>query len=249
MAKDDRGVDEHALSVVSFPHIVRIDPASGGVLLVGATHGLTLMLCCLVPLLVGLMFAAQLTLGLWPWPVGNYELTLLVWMALWLGFLLYNLGWGSYVETYLISPRQRWLWHLNSGEMVDLTTLTERARTRQTPDEAASFDLSLAESLLVLDEQQLRTLPPYQTSPLRTYLRGFWSPDAWKLAGLVVGILLLVILLAVGSLGGVFLAVLALAAAWLASALAGFCLQYRAPRRAEALLGGRSIEDVVRNEA
>lgn len=249
MAKDDRGVDEQALSEVSFPRVVRIDPASGGVLLVGATHGLTLMLCCLVPLVVGLMFAAQLAFDLWPWPVGNYELTLLVWMALWLGFLLYNLGWGSYVETYLISPQQRWLWHLNSGEMVDLTTLAERARTRQAPDEAATFDLSLAESLLLLDEQQLRALPPYQTSPLRAYLRGFWSPDAWKLAGLVVGILLLIILLVVGSLGGVFLAVWVLAVAWLASALAAFCLQHQAPRRAEALLRGRSIEDVVRNEA
>lgn len=242
---------------VSEPRIVRVDPASGSAMLIGATHGLTLMLGCMTPLVIGLMFAAQLACDLPPWPVGNYELTLLVWTVLWLAFLGYSLCCGSYVETYLFNPQQRRLWHLNSGEVLDLKALAELARARQKPADAAATDASpqerllpmAAERLLGINWQRLQKLQPYRPSPLRAYLRSFWAVDAWWIAGVTVGTCLLVILLIVGSLAGLLLAVMALAAAWLASALAAFCLQHQAPRRAEALLRGRSIEDVVRNEA
>lgn len=241
----------------STPRIVRFDEASGSVMLVGATQVMTLMLCCLVPLLLGLMFAAQLAFDLLPWPIGNYELTLLVWTALWLVFLAYNLCFGTYMETYLFNPRLRRLWHLNSGEILDLSALAELARTRQPTQDPATLEISpqerllpmAAERLLGFDWQRLRELPPYRPSPLLPYLRSFWSTDAWWIVGVTVGIFLLVTLFAVGSLAALLLATLALALAWLASALAGFCLQHQALKRAEALLGERSIEDVVRHEA
>lgn len=239
------------------PHLVRVDQANGCVMLVGATHGLTLVLCCLIPLLVGLMLAAQLSLDFLPWPIGNYELTLLAWVALWLAFLIYNLCCGTYVETYLFSPRRQRLWHLNSGEPLDLKALAELARTRAPTQDSATLELSpqerllpmAAEHLLLLDWQQTQNLPLYRPLPLLAYLRSFWSKDAWLVAGIMIGICLFVILLAVGSLTALFLAVLALAVAWLASALAGFSLQYQAAKRAEALLGERSIKDVMRDEA
>lgn len=239
------------------PRIVRVDQANGCVMLVGTTHGLTLVLCCLIPLLVGLMIAAQLSLDFLPWPIGNYELTLLVWIALWLAFLIYNLCCGTYVETYLFSPQRQRLWHLNSGEILDLKVLAELARTREPTQNPATLELSpqerllpmSAEHLLKLDWQQTQDLPLYRPLPLLAYLRSFWSKDAWLVAGIMIGICLFVILLAVGSLTALFLAVLALAAAWLASALAGFSLQHQAAKRAEALLGERSIKDVMRDEA
>ncbi|MFY1020121.1 hypothetical protein [Ectopseudomonas khazarica] len=239
------------------PRIVQVDQANGCVMLVGATHGLTLMLCCLIPLLLGLMLAAQLALDFLPWPIGNYELTLLVWTALWLAFLVYSLCYGAYVETYLFSPQRQRLWHLNSGETLDLKALAELSRTREPTQDPATLELSpqerllptSAEHLLLLDWQQTQNLPPYRPSSLLSYLRSFWSTDAWWLMGVTIGICLLVTLLAVGSLTALFLAVLALAVAWLASALAGFSLQYQASKRAKALLGERSIEDVMRDEA
>lgn len=238
------------------PRIVRVDQASGCVMLVAGTHGLTLALCCLIPLLVGLMLAAQLALDFLPWPIGNYELTLLAWIALWLAFLVYNLCCGTYAETYLFSPQRQRLWHLNSGETLDLKALAELARIREPKQDSAALELSPqehllpmpAEHLLLLDWQQAQNLPPYRPSPLLSYLRSFWSTDAWWIGGVTIGIYLLVTLLVTGSLTALLLAVLTLAVAWLASALAGFCLQLQASKRAEALLGKRSIKDVMRDE-
>lgn len=242
--------DEH------HPHIARVDQASGCVMLVRDTHSLTLALCCLMPLLLGLMFAAPLALDLLPWPIGNYELTLFAWSALWLAFLAYSLCCGTYMETYLLNPRRQRLWHLNSGEVIDLKALAELARTREPIQGLAALELSpqerllpmSAEHLLKLDWQQLQNLPSYRPRPLLFYLRNFWSTDTWWIVGGAVGICLLMTLLAVGSLTALLLAVLALAVAWLASALAGFGLQHQAPKRAKALLGERSIEDVMRDE-
>lgn len=109
----------------------------------------------MTPLVIGLMFAAQLACDLPPWPVGNYELTLLVWTVLWLAFLGYSLCCGSYVETYLFNPQQRRLWHLNSGEVLDLKALAELARARQKPADAAATDASPQERLLPMAAERL----------------------------------------------------------------------------------------------
>jgi hypothetical protein len=234
--------------------IVALDEAGERALLIGSYSPMSLMLWFVVPLVAGLLFAGQLAFDITPWPLGSYELTLLAWMGLWGLYLVYSLWTGAYVNTYVLDPRQRRLWHLNSGELLDLVALAERGRQRvpgtltDVSEQERLLPLS-AERLLEFDWQGLRQLPPYRPAPLPHYLRHFWDADAYWGVGVTLGICLLVPLFVMESLSAVLLAILALALGWLASALAGYVLQRRAPSGARALLDGCSIEDVVRHEA
>ncbi|MWV15191.1 hypothetical protein F3I16_03945 [Pseudomonas sp. L-22-4S-12] len=237
--------------------ILRRDAASQTVLLLGSQQLLAQLLCLLTPLLIGVLLAGQLALEFRPWPLGNFELTLLAWGCLWLLFLGYCLLAGAYPNAYLFNPRRQWLLHLNSGEAIDLAGIAQVQRVRQaalTPLSVTAHpqEILLPCSALVLGEldwKQLQAIDAYRPLPLRRYLRRLFSPEVLVASAVVAETFLVTFLIISFDLVGFLLAHLVLGLAALACGLAGFALQQRVAVRCQALLGGRSIEDVVRDEA
>lgn len=237
--------------------ILQRDVAGQTVLLLGNQQLLVQLLCLLPPLLIGALLAGQLALDFRPWPPGNFELTLLAWGLLWLLFLGYCLLAGAYPNAYLFNPRRKWLLHLNSGEPIDLAGIAQVQRARQAAVDPQSIAAHLQELLLpcnalVLGElnwEQLQAIDAYRALPLRDYLRRFFSPEVLVASSVVAETFLVTFLFISFDLAGFLLAHLVLGLAGLACGLAGYALQLRAAARCQALLGARSIEDVVRDEA
>ncbi|VXC18386.1 conserved membrane hypothetical protein [Pseudomonas sp. 8AS] len=237
--------------------VLQHDASSQTVLLLGNQQLLVQLLCLFTPLLIGLLLAGQLALEFRPWPLGNFELTLLAWGLLWLLFLGYCVLAGAYPNTYLFNPRRQWLLHLNSGQSIDLAGIVQVQQARQASPEPLSVAGHPQEQLLPcnaqllgeLDWQRLQAIGAYRPLPLRDYLRRLFSPEALVASSVVIEVFLVTFLIISFDLIGFLLAHLVLGLAALACGLAGFALQQRVAMRCQALLGGRSIEDVVRDEA
>lgn len=237
--------------------ILRRDAASQTVLLLGKQQLLAQLLCLLTPLLIGVLLAGQLALEFRPWPLGNFELTLLAWGCLWLLFLGYCLLAGAYPNAYLFDPRRQWLLHLNSGEAIDLAGIAQVSRARQAAVDPQSVAAHPQENLLPcsaqllgeLDWERLQAIDAYRPLPLRDYLRRIYPLDVLGVCAAVIEVVLVTFLIISFDLVGFLLAHLVLGLAALACGLAGYALQQRVAVRCQALLGGRSIEDVVRDEA
>lgn len=100
-----------------------------------------------------------------------------------------------------------------------------------------------------LDWERLQVIDAYRPLPLRDYLRRLFSPEVLVATSVVAETFLVTFLIISFDLVGFLLAHLVLGLAALACGLSGYALQLRAAERCQALLGGRSIEDVVRDEA
>lgn len=237
--------------------ILQRDAGSQTVLLLGNQQLLAQVLCLFTPLLIGLLLAGQLALDFRPWPLGNFELTLLAWGLLWLLFLGYSLLAGAYPNTYLFNPQRQWLLHLNSGEPIDLAGIAQASQARQAAVDPQSIAVHPQERLMPcnasllgeLDWERLQVIDAYRPLPLRDYLRRLFSPEVLVASSVVAETFLVTFLIISFDLVGFLLAHLVLGLAALACGLAGYALQLRAAERCQALLGGRSIEDVVRDEA
>lgn len=237
--------------------ILQRDAASQTVLLLGKQQLQAQLLCLLTPPLIGALLAGQLALEFRPWPPGNFELTLLAWGLLWLLFLGYCLLAGAYPNVYLFDPRRQWLLHLNSGESIDLAGIARVSRARQAAVDPQSVAVHPQESRLPcnaqvlgeLDWERLQAIDAYRPLPLRDYLRRLFSPEVLVASSVVAETFLLTFLIISFDLVGFLLAHLVLGLAALACGLAGYALQQRVAARCQALLGARSIEDVVRDEA
>lgn len=237
--------------------ILQRDAVGQTVLLLGNQQLLVQLLCLLPPLLIGALLAGQLALEFRPWPLGNFELTLLAWGLLWLLFLGYCLLAGAYPNTYLFNPRRQWLLHLNSGQPIDLAGIVQVQQARQAAVDPLGVAGHPQEQLLPCNAQllgelnweRLQAIDAYQPLPLRDYLRRLFSPEVLVASSVVAETFLVTFLIISFDLVGFLLAHLVLGLAALACGLAGFALQQRVAMRCQALLGGRSIEDVVRDEA
>ncbi|QKE65569.1 hypothetical protein HNE05_20130 [Aquipseudomonas campi] len=237
--------------------VLQRDAISQTVLLLGNQQLLAQLLCLLTPLLIGALLAGQLALEFRPWPLGNFELTLLAWGLLWLLFLGYCLLAGAYPNTYLFNPRRQWLLHLNSGEAIDLAGIVRLQQARQAAVDPQSVAAHSQENLLPcnaqvlgeLDWGKLQAIDVYRPLTLRDYLRRLFSPEVLVASSVVAETFLVTFLIISFDLVGFLLAHLVLGLAALACGLAGYALQQQVAARCQALLGARSIEDVVRDEA